>query len=83
MGFTCKVWNVKQFGDTASAARIHAVADFINRDGEPDVFAILEFQAKKAARKLISDHFAGYDFAITDSKRQLDYLIFWKRGRFD
>ena len=52
------------------------------RDQDPDVFAIIEFRAKAVARDLISEEFTDYDFAMTDSKRQLDFLVGWRSGRF-
>ncbi len=75
MSFTVMSWNVRQFRG-ASAHRTRDVAEMI-RDQDPDVFAIIEFRAKDVARDLISEEFTDYDFAMTDSKRQLDFLVGW------
>ena len=81
MGYQAKVWNVRQFSNNAPPARIAKVAALVAR-GSPDVFALIEFRAKDIARELITERFPAYDFAITDSERQLDFLVGWKRGRF-
>lgn len=80
MGFSFLVWNVERFRAT-SDARIRNVADHI-RDQRPDVFGILEFQGKDAARRLVTDFFGEYDFAMTDSKMKLEILVGYRRGKF-
>ncbi len=80
MGFTFAVWNVERFNYTPQRAR--AVGQLI-KNHDPDVFGILEFLAKDAARKLVrSDDFQPYDFAFTDSDQGIEILVGWKRGRF-
>jgi len=81
MSFRFVVWNVEKF-QGASTPRIGQIADHINAD-RPEVFGILEFQAKDAARRLITDFYGEYDFAMTDSKMQLDIFIGWRRGHFE
>lgn len=80
MGFSFAVWNVKRF--QAHPARIRAVGQLI-RAHDPDVFGILEFLDKEAARRLVrSDEFQPYDFAFTDSAKGIEILVGWKRARF-
>jgi len=81
MSFSFMSWNIRHF-KAATDDRIQKVSDLITRH-DPDIFGIIEFQAKEAARRLISEHFTGYDFGMTDSKMQLDFLVGWKRGLFD
>lgn len=52
---------------------------------DPDVFGIIELEkpAKAVARQLISEEFTDYDFAISNSKRQIDFLIGWKINTFE
>ena len=82
MGFTFLVWNVRHFKGTPP--RTIQVRDHIQKH-QPDVFSVLEVQkaAKEAIRRLVRDHFTEYDFGLTDSKRQLDILVGWRRGKFD
>ncbi len=80
MGFSFAVWNVERFNYTPQ--RVRAVGQLI-KCHDPDVFGILEFLAKDAARKLVrSDDFQPYDFAFTDSDQGIEILVGWKRGRF-
>jgi hypothetical protein len=80
MGFSFAVWNVKRF--QAHPQRIRAVGQLV-RTHDPDVFGILEFLDKEAARRLVrSDEFKPYDFAFTDSAKGIEILVGWKRGRF-
>lgn len=80
MGFSFAVWNVEKFN--YSPQRTKAVGDLI-KNQDPDVFGILEFLAKDAARKLVrSDDFRSYDFAFTDSEQGIEILVGWKRGKF-
>ncbi len=78
MSFSILVWNVQKFRDE-SQARIDDVVDHI-RAADPDIFGIIELEksAKAAARQFITEDFTDYDFAITDSKKQIDFLIGWK-----
>ena len=82
MGFSLMSWNVRHF-QAQSQSRIDSIVELI-RAGDPDVFGIIEFkrQAKEAARRMISQEFTDYDFAITDSKMQIDFLIGWRRSKF-
>jgi hypothetical protein len=80
MGFKFLSWNVKQFR-AATPQRIAQVADHIGAE-DPDVFGILEFLAKDAARKIVTGFYDRYDFGMTDSKVGLDFLIGWRRGMF-
>ena len=81
MGFSFAVWNVERFNYLPQRVRI--VGQLI-KNHDPDVFGILEFLAKDAARKLIrSDSFKPYDFAFTDSNQGIEILIGWKRSKFD
>ena len=74
MSFSVLVWNVQKFRGE-SQARIDDVVDHI-RAADPDIFGIIELEkpAKVVARQLIVEEFTDYDFAITDSKRQIDFL---------
>jgi endonuclease/exonuclease/phosphatase family metal-dependent hydrolase len=81
MSFSFMSWNIRHF-KAATDDRIQQVSDLISGH-DPDIFGIIEFQAKDAARRLISEHFTDYDFGMTDSKMQLDFLIGWKRGLFE
>src|SRR3972149_115725 len=81
MGFSFAVWNVERFNYLPQ--RVRAVGQLI-KNHDPDVFGILEFLAKDAARKLFrSDDFQPYDFAFTDSNQGIEILVGWKRGKFD
>jgi len=80
MGFSFAVWNVERFNYLPQ--RVRAVGQLI-KNHDPDVFGILEFLAKDAARKLVrSDDFQAYDFAFTDSNQGIEILVGWKRGKF-
>lgn len=80
MGFSFAVWNVEKFN--YSPQRTTAVGNLI-KNHDPDIFGILEFLAKDAARKLVrSDDFRLYDFAFTDSKQGIEILVGWKRAKF-
>ena len=80
MGFSFVVWNVEKFN--YSPQRTTAVGNLI-QNHDPDVFGILEFLAKDAARKLVrSEDFQSYDFAFTDSEQGIEILVGWKRGKF-
>lgn len=81
MGFKFMTWNVKQF-KAATPSRIQKIADHIGNH-DPDIFGIIEFMAKDAARKIITDFYSDYDFAMTDSKMQIDFLIGWRRNKFE
>lgn len=83
MSFSVLVWNIQHFRGE-SQSRIDDVVDHI-RAADPDVFGIIELEkpAKAVARQLISEEFTDYDFAITDSKRQIDFLIGWKINTFE
>lgn len=80
MGYRFLVWNVQHFRND-SATRTARVAQMI-RAFSPDVFGILEFKAKKSARRLVRDHFPHFDFAFTDSKRSIEILVGWRRNHF-
>jgi len=80
MSFSFLVWNVENFRGN-NATRRQRVADLIGFHN-PNVFCIIEFQAKNAARSLIANHFTQYDFGVTDSKRSLELLVGWRRGKF-
>jgi hypothetical protein len=79
MGYSFLVWNVEHF--KAHPDRTEKVNDLIDHF-EPDVFGILEFQAKDVARNLVQKFFDEYDFAFTDSKLAIEILVGWKRGEF-
>jgi hypothetical protein len=80
MGYSFLVWNVEHF--RGGQQRLDKVNDLIDHF-MPDVFGILEFEAKDQARSLVNDHFYEYDFAFTDSKQEIEILVGWKRGKFD
>lgn len=80
MSFKFMVWNVRKFR-AATTARIQRVSEHIGAEN-PDVFGIIEFQAKDAARRIITQHYDSYDFGMTDSKIGLDFLTGWRRGKF-
>jgi hypothetical protein len=79
MKFSFCSWNNRHYrGD---AGRLQEVADlFSNLD--PDVFGLIEFQAKDLVRKLMFEHFPDYDFAVTDSKWGLEITVGWRRNKF-
>src|SRR5512143_3419534 len=80
MAFSFASWNVKRFNYLPQ--RVRAVGQML-KNHDPDVFGILEFLAKDAARKLVrSEDFRAYDFAFTDSKQGIEILVGWKRGKF-
>lgn len=80
MGFSFAVWNVEKFNYLPQ--RVTAVGNLI-ASHDPDVFGILEFLAKDAARQLVrSQDFRAYDFAFTDSEQGIEILVGWKRGKF-
>lgn len=80
MGFSFAVWNVERFNYVPQ--RVGAVGTLI-KSHSPDVFGILEFLAKEAARTLVrSADFRPYDFAFTDSAQGIEILIGWKRKKF-
>jgi hypothetical protein len=80
MGFSIAVWNVEKF--KAAPQRVQAVGQLIAKHA-PDVFGILEFLDKNAARRLVRGAaFAGYDFAFTDSEAGIEILVGCKRGVF-
>lgn len=79
MGYSFLVWNVEHF--QARPDRIEKVDKLIEHF-KPDVFGILEFQAKDVARSLVQKFFGEYDFAFTDSKLAIEILVGWKRGEF-
>jgi hypothetical protein len=80
MGFSLAVWNIERFNYTPQ--RVRAVGQLLTKH-DPDVFGILEFLAKDAARRLVrSDDFQPYDFAFTDSDQGIEILVGWKRGKF-
>lgn len=73
-------WNIRHFrGDPQ---RADTVASMI-RAVDPDVFAIIEFEAKEVALSFVADGFDDYDFGLTDSRQQIEFLVGWRRGRFD
>jgi len=80
MGFKFMSWNVRHFRG-GSEERIEEVDAHIGV-GNPDVFGIIEFQAKDIARQIVTDYYHEYDFGMTDSKMGLDFLIGWRRGMF-
>lgn len=80
MSFKFMSWNIKHF-QGGSQQRLEEVDAHIGAE-DPDVFGIIEFQAKDAARKIITKYYPEYNFGMTDSKMQLDFLIGWRRGKF-
>ena len=80
MSFKFMSWNVKHFRG-GSKSRIEKVDAHIGAE-DPDVFGIIEFQAKDAARKIVTKYYHEYDFGMTDSKMGLDFLIGWRREKF-
>jgi hypothetical protein len=80
MSFKFMSWNVRHF-QGGSKQRIEEVDAHIGAE-DPDVFGIIEFQAKEVARLIVTKYYPEYDFGMTDSKMQLDFLIGWRRGKF-
>ncbi len=80
MKFTFLSWNVRHFKGT-DEQRLKDV-DKIISDLSPDVFGLIEFQAKKLMRKLMFNNFPEYDFAVTDSKNGVEITAGWKRNKF-
>lgn len=80
MGYSLLVWNVQHYKHI-TPSRTQKIADLIN-GLNPDIFAILEFEAKKAVRDLVMNFFTTYDFAMTDSKMAIEILVGWRRGKF-
>lgn len=81
MGYYLLVWNVQHYKHV-TPSRTQRIADLIS-DFDPDVFGVLEFEAKDAVRDLIMNHFTSYDFAMTDSKMAIEILVGWKRTKFE
>ena len=80
MSFSFAVWNIERFNYMPQ--RVRAVGSLI-KSHDPDVFGILEFLAKDAARRLVrSKEFRPYDFAFTDSEQGIEILVGWKRQKF-
>ena len=79
MGFSFLSWNIRKF--KASSQRTKKVVDLIKKY-DPDIFGILEFSDKKVARKLAFDNFKDYDFGITESRREMEIIVGYKRGKF-
>lgn len=80
MAFSFAVWNIERFNYLPQ--RVRAVGKLVHSH-DPDVFGILEFLAKDAARQLVrSKEFRPYDFAFTDSAQGIEILVGWKRDRF-
>lgn len=73
-------WNVEHF--KGGGSKKYAVDKLIEHFN-PDIFGILEFQAKNEARRIAQEHFTEYDFAFTDSQRAIEILVGWKRNKFD
>jgi endonuclease/exonuclease/phosphatase family metal-dependent hydrolase len=80
MSFKFMSWNVRHF-QAATTTRIQQVAEHIGAE-DPDVFGIIEFQAKDVARRIVTEYYDMYDFGMTDSKMGLEFLIGWRRGKF-
>lgn len=80
MAYSLLVWNVQHYRH-ATPARTQRVADII-AGFDPDVFGILEFEAKDAVRDLVMNSFPQYDFAMTDSRRAIEILVGWKIDAF-
>ena len=80
MSFKFMTWNVEQF-QGGSKQRLEEVDAHIGVE-DPDVFGIIEFRAKDAARHIVTNYYHEYDFGMTDSKMGLDFLIGWRRGKF-
>jgi len=81
MSFKFMSWNIRHF-QGGSQQRLEEVDAHIGAE-DPDVFGIIEFQAKDVARRIVTEYYPEYDFGMTDSKVQLDFLIGWKRGKFN
>jgi hypothetical protein len=80
MSFKFMSWNVRHFKGS-SEKRIKEIDAHIGAE-DPDIFGIIEFQAKDVARRMVTDYYDEYDFGMTDSKVGLDFLIGWKRRNF-
>lgn len=79
MAISYMCWNVRHFkGDSTRADKVSNLISSQN----PDIFGLLEFQAKSVMRDLMFNSFPGYDFAVTDSKNGTEITVGWKRGRF-
>ena len=73
-------WNVKQFRGNHNRTR--QIIDQI-KDLEPDVFGIIEFLAKDQVGTILNDDlFKDYNFAFTDSKKEIEIFIGWKKDKF-
>ena len=80
MKFSFLSWNVRNYkGDPDRLEDADALITSLN----PDVFGLIEFQAKKQVRELMFNRFREYDFAVTDSKQGLELTIGYRRGKFD
>lgn len=79
MGFSFLSWNIKKF--KANTLRTKKVADLIKKYN-PDIFGILEFSNKDVARKLAFNNFKDYDFGITESRRDMEIIVGYKRTKF-
>lgn len=77
--FSFLSWNVRHY--KGSRPRLEDVDALITRFN-PDIFGLIEFQAKKEIRELMLDRFREYDFAVTDSKMGLEMTVGYRRGKF-
>ena len=80
MKFSFLSWNVRNYrGDSGRLSDADDLITALN----PDVFGLIEFRAKKDVRTLMFDRFAEYDFAVTDSRKELELVVGVRRGMFD
>lgn len=80
MGFTFLSWNIRQFKGN-NPERLKDIDEFITNLNS-DIIGLIEFRAKKMMRKFMIESFPEYDFAVTDSKKDIEITVGWKRNKF-
>ncbi len=80
MTFRVFFWNIEDFA--GGADRTNKIVSHI-RQTDPDIIGICEVRDKIALRKVISEHFPDFDFAITDGDQEVELAVGWRRGFFE
>ena len=79
MKFSFLCWNLRQY--KGSRKRLEDARELI-ADLNPDIFGLIEFMAERRARELMLEFFPEYDFAITESRKNFEIIVGWRRNKF-
>ena len=81
MAFAFLSWNVRKYRGNPNRLQrvVNTIAGF---SPEPQVFGLIEFEAKQRMRELMLDYFPDYDFGVTDSRQGVELMLGWRRGFF-